>query len=44
MREYYLIWDADSIPLRFLEFFDKERVFFEKGSEFHKLYLIHYKI
>lgn len=35
---YYLVWDADSIPLRRLEFFKDSKVLFEKSAEFHKPY------
>jgi len=37
--DYYLVWDADTIPLRPTDFFDETgRVFLEKSSEFNPSY------
>ena len=36
---YYLIWDADAIPLRDMEFFNKKgQILIEKASEYHTPY------
>jgi hypothetical protein len=42
--DYYLIWDADTIPLRPLEFFDgQDRMLFTKSTEHHLPYFETYK-
>lgn len=42
--DYYLIWDADTVPLRTLRFFDDEgRMLFTLGKECHGLYLPTYR-
>ena len=42
--DYYLIWDADTVPLRPLEFFDAEgRMLLTKAEEFHVPYFQTYK-
>ena len=42
--DYYLIWDADTIPLRSLEFFDaKGRMLLTKAEEFHESYFLTYQ-
>ena len=42
--DYYLIWDADTIPLRSLEFFDaKARMLLTKAEEFHQPYFLTYQ-
>lgn len=37
-KDYYLSWDADTIPLRKISFFDYEHPFFTRKGEFHKPY------
>jgi hypothetical protein len=42
--DYYLIWDADTIPLRPLQFFDdKNRMLLTKSAEFHTPYFDTYE-
>lgn len=42
--DYYLIWDADTVPLRPMEFFDEEdRMLFATGEEEHKPYFETYR-
>ena len=42
--DYYLIWDADTVPLRRLEFFDAEgRMLITKAQEFHRPYFQTYE-
>lgn len=42
--DYYLIWDADTIPLRPLEFFDAQgRMLFATSAEFHPPYFDTYR-
>jgi hypothetical protein len=42
--DYYLIWDADTIPLRPLQFFDDQgRMLFTKSTERHEPYFATYK-
>jgi hypothetical protein len=42
--DYYLIWDADTIPLKPIKFFDeKNRMLFTKASEFHLPYFQTYR-
>ncbi len=42
--DYYLIWDADTIPLRPLEFFDSEgRMLFTVAEEKHQSYFSNYQ-
>jgi hypothetical protein len=42
--DYYLIWDADTVPLRPLEFFDKDgRMLFTVAEEFNRSYFETYK-
>jgi len=42
--DYYLIWDADTIPLRPLEFFDDQnRMLLTKAWEFHQPYFLTYE-
>lgn len=42
--DYYLIWDADTIPLRPLQFFDGQgRMLFTKASEHHLPYFETYR-
>jgi hypothetical protein len=36
--KYYLIWDADTIPLRSLTFFEDEVILITQGNEYHKHY------
>jgi hypothetical protein len=37
--DHYLIWDADTVPLRPLEFFDdKNRMIFTQAAEYHPAY------
>ena len=37
--DYYLVWDSDTIPLRKIDFFDKNgHPFFSMKSEYHKPY------
>lgn len=41
---HYLIWDADTVPLRPLEFFDEQgRMLFIKATEYHPPYFETYK-
>lgn len=43
-EDYYLIWDADTVPLRPLEFFDEEgRMLFTKAEEEHAPYFENYR-
>jgi hypothetical protein len=43
-NDYYLIWDADTIPLRPLQFFDDQgRMLFTKSPEHHLPYFETYK-
>jgi hypothetical protein len=43
-EDYYLIWDADTVPLRPLEFFDDEdRMLFTKAEENHAPYFDTYR-
>jgi len=37
-RNYYLIWDADTLPVNCLTFFDNEHPLFTMKTEFHKPY------
>jgi hypothetical protein len=37
-RERYLIWDADTIPYHPLSMFDRDRLVFTRGFEFHRPY------
>lgn len=40
-NDYYLSWDADTIPLRKINFFDNhERPFFTMKTEYHKPYFV----
>ena len=42
--DYYLIWDADTVPLRPLEFFDAQgRMLLTKAQEFHRPYFQTYE-
>jgi hypothetical protein len=42
--DYFLIWDADTIPLRPLQFFDdQDRMLFTKSTEHHTPYFDTYK-
>ncbi len=42
--DYYLIWDADTVPLRPLRFFDSEsRMLLTKASEYHAPYFDTYQ-
>ena len=42
--DHYLIWDADTVPLRPLEFFDGQgRMIFTKAAEYHLPYFETYK-
>jgi hypothetical protein len=42
--DYYLIWDADTVPLRPLEFFDAQaRMLFTKATEHNRPYFETYK-
>lgn len=42
--DYYLIWDADTVPLRPMEFFDAEgRMLITKAREFHAPYFQTYE-
>jgi hypothetical protein len=42
--DHYLIWDADTVPLRPLEFFDEQgRMLFTKATECHSPYFETYK-
>lgn len=36
--EYYLSWDADTLPLNKIDFFDKDKLLFTKKIEYHKPY------
>jgi hypothetical protein len=36
--KYYLIWDADTIPIREIVFFEKETILLAPKTEFHKPY------
>lgn len=36
--EYYLSWDADTLPLQGINFFDGEHPIFTTKTEYHKLY------
>jgi Family of unknown function (DUF6492) len=43
-NDYYLVWDADTIPLRPLQFFDDQgRMLFTKSTEHHLPYFETYK-
>lgn len=43
-NDYYLIWDADTVPLRPLKFFDEEdRMLFSIADEEHKPYFATYR-
>jgi hypothetical protein len=43
-NDYYLIWDADTIPLRHMEFFDeKNRMWITKATEYHQPYFKTYR-
>lgn len=35
---YYLIWDADTIPLQRIDFFDNDSALIQTSSEYHKPY------
>lgn len=37
-KEYYLIWDADTIPLSEITFFENENILFNPKKEFHPQY------
>lgn len=37
-RDYYLSWDADTLPLNKIDFFDDGHPLFTKKTEFHKPY------
>jgi hypothetical protein len=37
-KDYYLIWDADTLPLNKLHFFDEGRPVFTPKNEYHKPY------
>lgn len=37
-HEYYLIWDADTIPLTHIDYFAENRPFFVTKKEYHKPY------
>lgn len=37
-KEYYLIWDADTIPLREISFFEDENILFNPKKEYHQQY------
>ena len=42
--DYYLIWDADTIPLRPMEFFDEDgRMLLTKSDEYHRPYFETYE-
>ena len=42
--DYYLIWDADTVPIRELEFFDEEgRMLFTMADEYHQPYFETYE-
>jgi hypothetical protein len=42
--DHYLIWDADTVPLRALEFFDAQgRMLITKAQEFHRPYFQTYE-
>lgn len=43
-EDYYLIWDADTVPLRPMEFFDKDgRMLLTRAGEFHPPYFDTYQ-
>lgn len=37
-KAYYLVWDADTIPLNQIEFFDGNKLLFNPKKEYHKPY------
>jgi len=37
-KDYYLIWDADTIPLQRLSFFDEDTILFNPKKEHHQPY------
>ena len=37
-NEYYLVWDADTIPLRKIEFNDGDKIFYNLKDEYNKPY------
>jgi hypothetical protein len=43
-EDYYLVWDADTVPLRPLRFFDAEgKMLLTKATEYHKPYFETYR-
>jgi hypothetical protein len=38
--EYYLIWDADTIPLRNFDLFENDKIVFTQGRELHSDYFM----
>lgn len=37
-KDFYLIWDSDTIPLKELSFIEKEKMIFTPKTEYHKAY------